>query len=370
MKLKKLRVRNVQSAKDVTINFGENGVFHLVGPNNIGKSVLVKSIQALFLNVSNNRYKEYLRDDCETFIVEGEMWSGDKLKLSRGATDYYEWTINGVEGRMDKTGGKVPKAVEDSVNMYVDKEKTNQCLNIRLPRSVLLFVDMTAGDTAYIMQKSLGTEEFLHSMKLSEKKRKSTAKEITTVEEYKERENVKLTALETTLSKEKTKLEKVMAYEAVLNEEYALYEAIEDIARTAKNMQKTKNELTEKKKNLKEVDGAEAKKLIDELTEIEELRTTMIAMVKIKNSMKDLKSKVTEKGIQELKNSIEEFRLVDEMLKSAIQLQRINKQKKMAKEEYENSDKELTDFMRDNKFCPIVAKTINKQCPFGEVNLA
>lgn len=367
MKLKKLRIKNVQSVKDVTLNFEDKGVFHLVGANNIGKSVIVKAIKALFMNVSDNQYKEYLRDGCTTFSVEGEMWDGNRIKLSRGGTDYYEWEIDGESGRMDKTRGKLPPVVEKYVNMYVDKEKTKECLNIRMPRSILTFVDTTAGDNNYLVQKALGTDEFLASTKLAEKKRKESAKEIKLITGYKEREEVKLNGLEGIVATEKAKVERVEGFEEILRQEYDTYLKIEGVVQSAVKVQKLADELKEAKELVMDVDTKDILEEMEKVKKIESIMQTMKRMKGLKDDLSEAKEKLVGFDKEGLLQAIKEFKLVSDTLEEAKQLAKLKKQKDKALEEYEKSDKELTDFMRENKFCPIVAKTINKQCPFTEV---
>lgn len=365
LKLKELTIKNVQSVKKVTIQFDENGVFHLVGANNVGKSTIVKSIRALFLNISDNQYKEMLRDDCDTFSVEGVMWSGDVLKLSRGATDYYQWSINGEEGRMDKTRGKLPSVVEKYVNMYVDIDKTKECLNIRLPRSVLPFVDMTPGENAHLLQKALGTDEFLKATKLAESKRREVAKEVKMVTGYKEREEEKLNRVQGQVSEEKIKLDKVEEYDKVLTAEYATYKAIEDVVLSAYEVQKLSEQVAKAKENLKEVNLKEIKKEIEDMKKMEDLLVIMKDMLVVNKEMKEIKAKIDAVNLEELKGAIDDFRVIEQTLEEAKTATRLKKQVMEAKELYVGADEELGDFMRENKFCPIVAKTINKKCPFS-----
>lgn len=450
MKLKSFRVRNFLSAKDITLTFSESGVFHLYGANNIGKSVLVKSLRALFLNLSNNQYKEFLRDECDTFVIEAETWSGDFIKLSRGASDYYEWTIDGVSGRLDKTGGKIPVVVEKFVNMYTDTEKTKECLNIRLPRSVLPFVDTTAGENYYLLQKALGTEDYILSIKLADKKKRVARDQISTVMDYKVKEDAKLALLDGLVAEERVKLDRIEEYEQVLKAEYEVYTAIEDVVHLAQDVQRSMDEVKRAQGSLQNINLDELRDELSHIKEIESTLSLMVEMVHLNNEIKELKGtvdlydgdkirlaleeskvagetltlmidteevekeiavltekvnlydsvtlraaleeskaagetlmlltdmeevedgltalreKVTSYNGDELRLALSEYKATEETLTNVRELNKAKKQVAESRVTYEESDKELGDFMRENKFCPIVAKTLNKVCPFTE----
>src|SRR5690625_719867 len=155
MKIRKLTVKNFQSIKEITVTFDENGIFRFTGLNNVGKSAILKAMTIVMRNISNNQYKEFLRDETNSFEITVWDFSDNWVRLSRGAVDFYEWSIDGKSGRMDRTQGKVPLEVQGYFNLYEENEKTKACLNVRLPREVLLFVDTTPGDNAMMFQKAL-----------------------------------------------------------------------------------------------------------------------------------------------------------------------------------------------------------------------
>lgn len=369
VKLKTIRVENFLSLKDTTIHFDKSGVFHLYGANNIGKSAIVKAIRALFLNVSNTVYGDFLRDDCTYFKITGETWDGDVITLSRGSTDYYEWTIAGETGRMDRTSGKVPKEVRDCFNVYFDNQKTKECLNVRLPRSVLTYVDTTGGDNAHLIQKALGTEEFLLSMKLSESKRREVVKEKVVLEKYKEREEEKLAEVEVVLAEERGKLDRVVDFEKVLKAEYASYRKIEDVVYSARNLQEASNKLKEAKDKIKEMDTSEVKQELEDIKAIQKTLQTMARATKTNREKKELEEQMKELDTTELSMLLSELALLEKTLEEARGVVKLKKETAQAKEALEKSDKELGDFMREYRFCPIVARTLDKQCPFTDKEL-
>ena len=82
----------------------------------------------------------------------------DFVKLSRGSQDYYEWRIDGVYGREDKTNGKVPLTLQTYFGLYYEAEKTKRYLNITTSTDQLLFVETTGGDNYFLLQKVLSEE--------------------------------------------------------------------------------------------------------------------------------------------------------------------------------------------------------------------
>src|SRR5699024_5221978 len=216
MKIKSVEVINFQSIRKLKVEFDKKGVFRFKGLNNTGKSAFLKAITTLMRNVSNNNYKDFLRDGADTFQVKMKDFHGNWVKLSRGAEDFYEWEIGGRKDRVDKTKGKVPQELQKFFNLYVETEKTKECLNVRLPREVLLFIDTTAGDNAMMLQKALGTEEYMLGIKRVDRQGREINKEVKIIEKYLEKETEKLDGSKSELAVKKQKLEEIERYEVTL----------------------------------------------------------------------------------------------------------------------------------------------------------
>lgn len=450
--LSKLRVRNFQSIVDITINFDGKGVYHFNGLNNIGKSALIKAIKSLLQNVSNVKYSKYLRDDCDTFIVEGWFEDGNYIKLSRGATDYYAWNIDGVKGRLDKTKGKVPLEVEKYLNLYTDNEKSKESLNIRLPRNRLLFVDTSAGDNYFLLQKALGTEDFLLAMKLGTSKKNEIKKEIKLANKYLKQAEDEVTVVKEDLDVYIDLMESIDKLQSTIDVEYDNYCDIEDMLVMHRNLAKTQQELKEiesqlKVKELKELTKEYAtydklkqtykafrqaletnkelkdmkkrivskgdekelksaikelklveqaykayerkaeleqelkeqekslvsKELMQELTEeienLNKISKTYKALVKAVDTKKELASykyEATKKGYKGLEKELEELRKIKDMYESHQKLEQLEAKRDADLKAYEEADKGLAEFMRENNYCPIVAKTKDHKCPFDK----
>lgn len=220
-KITKYRINNFQSIKALEIDIEGDGLYWIRGKNNIGKSNLLRAMSTVFTNVSNNSYKPYIRDNCSTFKIK--VWfEDDWVELARGATDYYEWVIDGVHGRVDKTSGKVPEELEEYFNLYYEAEKTKRYLNITSSDDPLLFVSTTGGDNDRLLQIALGTEVVMGASKKAEQlKRQATAeqKTIRTLLQEQEEQLEGMQARHDTLSDQIEQLDRL---ETVLDREYSI----------------------------------------------------------------------------------------------------------------------------------------------------
>ncbi|MEQ2561403.1 ATP-binding protein, partial [Sutterella wadsworthensis] len=174
--LRRIHIENVQSIADLTLDFEESGVYRLVGDNDVGKSAILRAINALFHNVSRSSYKEYISDWADTFVVEGWFYDGGYVKLSRGANDFYEWSIPSSGNIVMKTDGKVPPELEEYFNLYTEKDKSKLTLNFNLQGDVLPFVDTSASDNFWLTQKALGTNVLLNASKMLKKENQDNQK--------------------------------------------------------------------------------------------------------------------------------------------------------------------------------------------------
>ena len=410
-KFKTLRIRNLQSLKDVTLHFTESGVFHIKGINNAGRSAVLRGLNLVSRNYNNVRYKSLLRDDADTAVVEVETYDNSRLKISRGASDYYAWNINGNEGRLDKTKGKIPTVVENYLNFYTDNEKTNECVNIRMQRERLLFVDTTASDNSYLFQKAVGTEEFLLGMKMAESKRKDLAKENKLHVASQENVQESLEEINTEYQKVTEVLDSLEKIYEVILEEFEEIQAVQEVLKLGVTYSKAVKEEREHNEKYGVVDLTEIKELAEELKELENCLNLYNKYSYYEKQLADMEeSSISEEDLNEMSDLVKDLTMLQKTLKVAsdfsknhkelariskqynssidtlndinelkADMEAINKTLILAKEyeelqsdyeialqDYSNADEDLVTFMRENKFCPIVATTKNKQCPFME----
>lgn len=290
MKIKTLTIKDFQSVKNIKIEFSPSGVTRFSGPNNIGKSVILKAINAVMQNISNRNYKEYIRDNEDTFEVIVEDFDGNVVHLSRGDVDFYAWTIDGKEGREDRTGGRVPKAVRDYFNVYIEEEKTKECLNVRLPGDRLLFVDTSAGDNAMLFQRALGTEDYMLGIKRVDKIGRDLKKETKLIEKYLEQEESKLKDVEVELSDLQQSVANIERYEDVLKVEWGKLEKVFEVEKDTEDYVTLKSEITTNKEILKELRIDQLGKEIEGIKHLKEMSEIEEDVRGLRNNIKKLKA--------------------------------------------------------------------------------
>lgn len=221
MKIRKLHIENFQSIKDIEFNYESSGVNYYQGDNNIGKSSIIKAINTLFFNASNQVYRSFIRDDEDSFYISMTDFDNNVVELSRGKVDFYRWNINGVEGEFNRTSGKVPDELKEYFGLYFD-EKSKECVNIRLPRAVLLGVDTSFSDNNYLLQKALKSEVYTLAYKKADSLRKSNKKEVDLLHKYYDSTKESIDKIE--LEEDKNKLDEIERFQRTIQAEYEKYE--------------------------------------------------------------------------------------------------------------------------------------------------
>lgn len=404
VRLKKLEIENFLSIADMTIEFTEQGVFHVDGNHNIGKSNIIKAINTLFRNVNNLKYTKYIRDNETTFVIRGTFYDGGVVTLSRGEEDYYEWDIPGNKGMSSsRTNGKVPPVLVKYFNLYIDNEKTKECLNIRLPRETLLYVDTTEGDNYHLIQQALGTSEFIQATRLAGQKKNDISKHIRKTEERLAQDESYIEGYILDSNRKQTEYENAKVRLEGIEKLYADYKLLSEVVVTTHKI----GELTKGIEELGTVEEVttELPELKKEITELELLRSALLlrrnllTLEEEQTQLEEEKGKVdiSEELVTELKLLEETVKLLEEKEKldnelSEIvvdvdeatlekdlaelqelvhyiqlmkELQSIKKNHEDAKQAHEQSEQELTDFMKENNFCPIVAMRSDRTCPFS-----
>ena len=220
-KITKYHIRNFQSIKDLEIELDGDGLYWIRGKNNIGKSNLLRAMSTVFTNVSNNSYKPFIRDNCTTFKIK--VWfEDDWVELVRGATDYYEWVIDGQHGRVDKTAGKVPDELVEYFNLYYEAEKTKRYLNITSSDDPLLFVSTTGGDNDRLLQIALGTEVVMGASKRAEQLKRQATAEQKTIRTLLSEQEEQLTGMQARHDTLSDQIEQLDRLELVLDNEYKI----------------------------------------------------------------------------------------------------------------------------------------------------
>lgn len=223
----KYHIRNFQSIRELELDIDGDGLYWIRGKNNIGKSNLLGAMSTVFTNVPNNQYAAYIRDNCNTFKIK--VWFDDDwVELSRGGSDYYEWCIDGVTNRVDKTMGKVPPELVEYFNLYYEAEKTKRYLNITSSDDALLFVSTTGGDNDRLLQIALGTEVVMGASKKAEQLKRQSVAEQKTIRNLREEYEGNLGQLQTQYDNVNDKLAQLSHLEEILDAEYVITSTLKE----------------------------------------------------------------------------------------------------------------------------------------------
>lgn len=315
----------MQSIKEIDVEFNAQGLHWLRGSNDVGKSALQRAIIALLTNVSNMKYKDYIRDKCTYFTVTGYFFGtgafiedADFVKLSRGSQDYYEWRIDGVYGREDKTNGKVPLTLQTYFGLYYEAEKTKRYLNITTSTDQLLFVETTGGDNYFLLQKALGTENISEALKVAQSKKKEANNLIKFNQNYYDKEAEELEQHRQKLVDVSDTLEYLERFEKVLEKEKEELDFLREMIDSTNIYVPLALKVRAERTLLKENDTEEVTK------EIEELRVMNEALI-LGKEVTNLEVKTKELNLL----TSEELAEVDLLLE---QLELINLVKKLNKD--------------------------------------
>lgn len=100
----RVHVKNFQSIVQSTVDI--DGLTVITGPNNSGKTALMRAIRGVFTNAKGNSFVRYGADTCEVTL---EFPDGNTVTWEKGKTTN-RYTVNGK--LLDKVGQGVPDEVE------------------------------------------------------------------------------------------------------------------------------------------------------------------------------------------------------------------------------------------------------------------
>lgn len=311
--LRRIHIENVQSIADLTLDFEESGVYRLVGDNDVGKSAILRAINALFHNVSRSSYKEYISDWADTFVVEGWFYDGGYVKLSRGANDFYEWSIPSSGNIVMKTDGKVPPELEEYFNLYTEKDKSKLTLNFNLQGDVLPFVDTSASDNFWLTQKALGTNVLLNASKMLKKENQDNQKLVKNTIENIDYEVSISEKIANEIENDSSVLDLLSDGINVINEEYEELEILYDALNKEQSF-KTLKENYENIPILSEQELSELYAQANDLNTIIKYRDYFVKVNNAKNSLRIIDDMLTKLNIEDLQKEINDFKFLKEVL--------------------------------------------------------
>lgn len=192
MQFKRLLIRDFGPIREIEFNFEENKVYHFIGENDSGKSMVLDAMNILCNNIPDIHVQKYVSDYSNSFYIEGEDFSGNIIGLKRGnETWYYLKTPDGKEKYWEKIRGNVPDEIQRIVNMYEDDVKKEK-FNFRYAEDKILFMNTTSGENYSFFQKALGTDKVIQALKKANTEDNKLGKELEKIEaklEY-EKENL------------------------------------------------------------------------------------------------------------------------------------------------------------------------------------
>lgn len=403
MLFKDIEIRNFQTIKELNVTLEEGKCYHIKGDNNVGKSAFLKSLQAIVRNFPTRNLDEYKRNGADSLSVQITDFDGNTVKLSRGAEDFYSWTIDGVSGRVDKTGGNVPDVVKAYFNFYEEMEKSKEIINIRPARSRLLFIDTTFAENYYLLQKALGIGEFLAAIKIGMKEKNELKKlvdslsskiegatdsidgvidysiylsELDTYEKAMDLYFTEIELIENYLEMDKKIQEKeqLISSSQIDFDNEQVKNTVETIKQVhayielEKTIREKENALATKMTVLKEHEKTVA--TIETIKQLQEQQKVLVAAEKLEEQVDTLNTSIAlkqdaldtynEHTPSNLKTIIQQLRTYSE---KAQEIEKRDNELKALLELEDTKEQERKAFMVENKFCPVVMATKDKLCP-------
>lgn len=409
MKIKRLYIKNFQSIGELELFFEPNGCYHIRGAGNIGKSNIIKSIYALVRNIPSTQLKYYIKDGEETLFLEVEDFEHNIVRLSRGKEDFYSWHINGDEGIVEGTAGKVPEEVTKFFSMYEEFEKTKQVVNFRLPRAPYLFIDTTEADNYYLLQKALNIEEYLGAIKLGESQKREGKNLLENLRTHKAR----VTEEKDELVDNTRFLDEIAVYRLTLEKNMDIYKEGTRIVSLFEEIEAEEKFISDSQLGY---DALDMQRLVDDYKELSEVHALMVEIEELENfistntgiielheqsktlyddytmKQQDLLTLSTAIDLQaeihsEENNLNTKIHLLDtyknlnindalinlqtgtKILRDGETIKADTKLLVQQEAEYDKAEKARSSFMRENNFCPVVMATKTRTCPFSNKSI-
>lgn len=400
--LTRVEIENFQSIEYLTMPLHNTGVHWINGKPNVGKSAILKAVQALFTNVSNNRYKEMIRDGEDFFRVKGYFGEDDWVELIRGEGDAYTWVIDGQAGYSAKTQGKVPYEVKSFYDLYWTGDKVKRYLNFTLVGDQLFFVETSANDNTIILEKALGTDRLSRVGQYAESEKRDVRADLRTYRTFQEESTNKLERLTEAVNDGEEVLGLLDRLEATIDQEVGAYDKVSDllekmdnltqIAQVVKTVEESLSrvdtdvlhneikvfelveELYEKEAKLQELEE-EAEQLKPTVTQeqLDELSTIIaehsrvsalyekeVRLAELKEDVERLKPTVTQEQVEELSQYVHEYGLISKLYEKEVRLSQLSVELGDAEREYEEGLQEKEDYLGQFEVCPFCERPIGE----------
>lgn len=354
--LNRIEIENFQSIDFLSVPLSNTGVHWVNGKPNVGKSAVLKAVQALFTNVSNNRYKEMIRDGEDAFRVKGYFSNGDWVELIRGEDDRYSWVIDGQAGSMAKTQGKVPFELKNYYGLYWTGDKIKRNLNFTLVGDQLFFVETSSGDNTLILEKALGTDRLTRVGQYADSEKKEVRSELKTIRAFHEESDKKLERLAREVDEGEERLNGVDRLENTLKSEIHTYDKLDDLVGRTLDLARIAQAVQQAEESLANVDVVTLQKDIKEFGRVNDLYDKKVRLVELAEEEESMKVNISHQELTELEAEIREYgnitSLTDKLLNARDSYERLQVELKETEEEYEQALNRKEEFLAQFDVCP------------------
>ena len=363
--LTRIEIENFQSIEYVSIPLNNTGVHWINGKPNVGKSAVLKAIQALFTNVSNHRYREMIRDGQDAFRVKGYFGEDNWVELIRGEGDSYTWVLDGQAGIQEKTQGKVPLEVRQYYGLYWTGDKIKRYLNFTLVGDQLFFVETTSGDNTLILEKALGTDRLTRVGKYSDTEKREVRSELRTIRNFHEESENKHEELTEKVSDWQERLEGLDRLEKTLDIEVNTYETVDGLLSGITQLANIARVVKEVEDNLAKVDVSGLQEEIKLYDKVSSLYNRQVRLQELDKVREELEVDISTEELTELEKEIKDYQQVTEKTDKLNKAQTAYNQLQEDLEEtairYQELLQEKEDFLAQFEVCPFCERPMGTE---------
>lgn len=363
--LTRIEIENFQSIEYVSIPLHNTGVHWINGKPNVGKSAVLKAIQALFTNVSNHKYKEMIRDGQDAFRVKGYFGEDNWVELIRGEGDRYTWVLDGQAGIQEKTQGKVPLEVRQYYGLYWTGDKIRRYLNFTLVGDQLFFVETTSGDNTLILEKALGTDRLTRVGKYSDTEKREVRSELRTIRNFHEESENKHEELTERVSDWQERLEGLDRLEKTLDIEVNTYETVDGLLTGITQLANIARVVKEVEDNISKVDVSGLQEEIKLYDKVNSLYDKQVRLQELDKVQEELEVDISTEELAELEKEIKDYQQVTEKTNKLNKAQTAYNQLQEELEEtairYQELLQEKEDFLAQFEVCPFCERPMGTE---------
>lgn len=363
--LTRIEIENFQSIEYVSIPLNNTGVHWINGKPNVGKSAVLKAIQALFTNVSNHRYKEMIRDGQDAFRVKGYFGEDNWVELIRGEGDSYTWVLDGQAGIQEKTQGKVPLEVRQYYGLYWTGDKIKRYLNFTLVGDQLFFVETTSGDNTLILEKALGTDRLTRVGKYSDTEKREVRSELRTIRNFQEESENKHEELTEKVSDWQERLEGLDRLEKTLDIEVNTYETVDGLLSGITQLANIARVVKEVEDNIAKVDVSGLQEEIKLYDKVNSLYNRRVRLQELGKVQEELEVDISTEELVELEKEIKDYQQVtektDKLNKAQTAYNQLQEELEETATRYQELLQEKEDFLAQFEVCPFCERPMGSE---------